>query len=408
MLSPISAFPQAPPNPHVNPDRLPFAVRLARLRFISLSLVIHTLIILFGGGVVLITTAVDTPDFVAGEGQLVTSPEPAMAAPPEASSSLQETPQFDAASAAPPNPSVAALTAEVVTPTFQMNAAPAAARLASELGRLPDGGKGINQKLAGLAAGGMKGGTARFFGMRSSMQTKGIGLAGTFYDPKQTRSRMPTNMSVTDFGSLISRFVNGGWKETVLNDYYRAPDTLFTTQIFIPNMPANEGPRAFEVEKEVQPSRWLVHYRGRISPPRDGEFRFVGAGDDYLVVRLNGKVVLDHGFAKATDWKPGQYYNYGWTGVPNGFARGDPFQASSSQYYDLEVLISEKPGGLVFFCLMLEDQAVQYSRDAKGNPILPVFRLADGPLPELAKGQTLPPFDPNAPIWKSQAVSATR
>jgi hypothetical protein len=169
-------------------------------------------------------------------------------------------------------------------------------------------------------------------------------------------------------------------------------------------MSANEGPKAFDVDKEVQPSRWLVHYRAKVSPPRDGNFRFVGAGDDYLVVRLNNKVVLDHGFAKATDWKPDNYYNYGWTGVPNGFARGDKFRAVAGQYYDLEILISERPGGLVFFCLMLEDQDMEYGKDGKGNPILPVFRLADGPMPELEKGQTLPPYDPNAPIWRSQPL----
>lgn len=72
------------------------------------------------------------------------------------------------------------------------------------------------------------------------------------------------------------------------------------------------------------------------------------------------------------------------------------------KYYNLEVLIRERPGGLVFFRLLLEDQDKEYAKDGKGNPILPVFRLADGPMPELAKGQALPPDEPNGPVWKSQ------
>ncbi len=394
-----------PPPPHLQrtgkrEQRPSLLARIAAMRFLSVSLFIHAIIVLFGGSVVLFTHVTETPDFVAGEGELVT-PGDADSPPPATPPNPQDTPAYQAPSPQVATPTVDAITSATALASYHVDSAPTLPN-PTKIGTLSSAGKGIESKLAGIGAGGgMKGGKA-FFGIHETKDNKGIGLTGSLYDGKQTRTRKPTNMDVNQFGALVSKFVREGWKESVLADYYKAPNTLTTTQIFIPNMPADEGPKAFEVDKEVQPSRWLVHYRAKVSPPHDGNYRFVGAGDDYLVVRLNNKVVLDHGFAQATDWKPEKYYNYGFTGVPNGFARGDKFHAVAGQYYDLEILISERPGGLVFFCLMMEDQDMEYSKDAKGNPILPVFRLADGPMPELEKGQTLPPYDPNAPIWKSQ------
>ena len=371
------------------------------MRFVSVSLFIHAFIVIFGGSIVLVHNALEAPDFTSGDGPLVNPGDTAQEVPKE-TPHPQDVPNFAPASPAISAPAVDSITTDSMFTNYQVNAKPMAMNSDAVATAIGNATKGIEGKIAGITGGGMRGGKG-FFGMRETKDSKGIGLTGNFYDAKQTRSRKSTNMDVNQFGTLVSKFVKEGWRESVLADYYKAPNPLTTTQIFIPNMPADEGPKAFEVDKEVQPRMWLVHYHGKISPPHDGNYRFVGAGDDYLVVRFNNKVVLDHGFSQATDWKPEKYYNYGFTGVPNGFARGDKVHAVAGQYYDIDILISERPGGLVFFCLMIEDQDMEYARDPKGNPILPVFRLADGPMPELEKGQTLPPYDPNAPIWKSQS-----
>ena len=133
----------------------------------------------------------------------------------------------------------------------------------------------------------------------------------------------------------------------------------------------------------------------------------MGGGDDVLIVRFGGKVVLDRcWYQQDQEWKAARNYDYGYTGIPNGFARGDAMRLKAGQFYDMEVLIGEQPGGLVFFSLLLEEEGVEYRRDGKGNPILPVFRLASGPLPELEKGQTLPPFDPVGPVWRAAPMKA--
>jgi hypothetical protein len=58
-------------------------------------------------------------------------------------------------------------------------------------------------------------------------------------------------------------------------------------------MEATEGPKAFDVAKDVQPRMWVVHYKGIVTPPESGTYHFVGGGDDTLFVKFDGKNVLD-------------------------------------------------------------------------------------------------------------------
>jgi hypothetical protein len=41
-----------------------------------------------------------------------------------------------------------------------------------------------------------------------------------------------------------------------------------------PDMMAGVAPKAFGVEKTVEPNHWLIHYKGRVSPPENGRYRF--------------------------------------------------------------------------------------------------------------------------------------
>jgi hypothetical protein len=109
-----------------------------------------------------------------------------------------------------------------------------------------------------------------------------------------------------DYHRIFREFVSEGWRESILNKYFRSPNRLYATQILIPNMAADEGPKAFDMQNEVQPSRWLVHYQGRVSPTADGTYRFVEAGGDVMVVRFNGKVVLDRCWNQSdAEWPDG-------------------------------------------------------------------------------------------------------
>ena len=180
---------------------------------------------------------------------------------------------------------------------------------------------------AGLAPGGLGGGgggtgggggaAINFFGVR----TGGAGLAGTFYDLKQTPSRQPTNMTPDMYGKILTEFAKSGFNAGLLARFYKADKPVYTTQIWIPNIPANLGPAAFGLASVVQPKMWCVHYRGQVTPPASFTFHFVGAGDDVMLVKFNGQLVLDRCWYIRTGWKPVANYNYAFSGILNGFAR---------------------------------------------------------------------------------------
>lgn len=128
----------------------------------------------------------------------------------------------------------------------------------------------------------------------------GSTLVGTFYDTKQTPGGRPTNMNMNQYREFLSRFVNKGWNESELNRFYKAPQQLYAAQFYIPRTPAKDAPKAYGCDDKVKPSQWLAIYRGKVRAPKSGTFRFVGLGDDYLVVRFNKQNVFDYGWESAS------------------------------------------------------------------------------------------------------------
>ncbi len=257
-------------------------------------------------------------------------------------------------------------------------------------------------------------------------------LVGTFYDLKQTDKKKPTNITNEETLQVINDFVKRGWKETALSrEYFQAPQKLYQTKIYIPMMQAEGAPAAFNCEKDVQPSRWVIVYRGTVTAPKAGKYRFVGAGDDVMIVRFNNKHVFDHGFASGTTGKhlsgwvealkgkgdgsyarelrdspmkiPISFYQYdttrNWNEAIGGLAVGPEFEVKAGASYPIEILLSEIPGGLFCAALMIEQVGETYQKASTGAPILPVFRLDFSP-PAVTTGDNAPPFDPDGKPWR--------
>lgn len=375
---------------------------MARARFLSLSLFVHVVLVIVAGSAVVFQITEPVPDFSSPEGVIAAAEDN----PEHPVETLTVQPQMPVETASPASQLlIDAVTVGSSVPTsFEINAG----QTMNLDGKIPgslSNIEGLGNKVAdAMSRAGRAGGSMSRFGVPEKTPNA---LAGTFYDLKQTRGKKPTGISPDEYHQVFRRFVSEKWRASILNDYFRAPQSLYASQIMIPNMSADEGPKAFGMEKEVQPSRWLVHYKGRVSPPADGTYRFVGAGDDVMVVRFNGKVVLDRCWHQHDEeWKAEKNYEYGWTKIPNGFARGDAIRVNAGTFYEIEVLIGEQPGGLVFACLLMEKEGEFYERDIRGNPILPVFRVAATAMPELQPGQTLPPHVANGPVWR--AASAAR
>jgi hypothetical protein len=125
----------------------------------------------------------------------------------------------------------------------------------------------------------------------SSKRTAGA-LIGILYDFKQDQKRQKLPIDRDAFEKAVAQFVESGYDEGLINKYYRVPRALYTTQLQIPTIDADSAPKAFGVEKTVEPQKWMVHYKGQISAPEDGEYRFLGDADDFVIVAINGKTVL--------------------------------------------------------------------------------------------------------------------
>jgi hypothetical protein len=224
-------------------------------------------------------------------------------------------------------------------------------------------------------------------------------LMGVLYDLKQTQDRKPTNVDPNTYSAVIDEFISKGWDESVLNRYYRFSKPLYTTQIFIPNMNANEGPKAFGAEKLVKPSRWVIHYKGQVSAPESGTYRFWGIADDVIAVAVNGKTVLvgqrrDMKMPK-TNWT--QSERDGAHAGDGELRPGDWMTFKEGEVFDLDVIIGERPGGIFNAFLMVEKQGGSYNTDRRGHLILPIFQIAPYNTPTTHDAE----FATGFPTWKS-------
>ena len=300
-----------------------------------------------------------------------------------------------------------AANAKVALP--QMPAMPALASTVTPAKMGGMGGVGFGTSAAGApGGGGGGGGPVPLFGLR----TKGKGLIGHLYDLKQDRSRKPTNMTTDKYATVLASFVRGGFNTGVLANYYEASVVLYSTQMFTPDIDANLAPKSFGVEAEVQPRMWAAVYKAKVTPPESGTYHFVGIGDDVLVVKFDGKIVLDHGYCRLTGSKAaGTSYDYqfdtsGTYHSPAGrHGVGSAMEVTAGDSYDMEILIGEQPGGESLFQLLLQKDGVNYQKDAAGNPILPVFRTADTKPPPPPTPNGYPPHLEDGPVWKAEPAS---
>ena len=238
-------------------------------------------------------------------------------------------------------------------------------------------------------------------GFGSSTQENG--LKGTLYDLKRTANGKPSGLkggaenqnAVIEALSLFFK----DWSRKTLKKYYRVKTSLYATNWYMPPVSASYAPIAFGVETpktrsyswDFQPSAWLVVYRGKVVAPKSGKFRFIGAGDDFIAVRFDKKMVLDAGYRMPTRWDKknprkawissfGDRENYRqeiasgkdkmrasyefikgvpgckiWDDEVGGLTAGTPFSVKKGGVYPIEIAVSEIPGGMGGFVLFIED-----------------------------------------------------
>ncbi len=274
-------------------------------------------------------------------------------------------------------------------------------------------------------------------------------LTGRFYDLKQPIAENARPLSKHTVVSFIKEFMDAGWDSSKLEQYYSPEVELAAPYFYLPRCKASYAPEAFDCnegdqKKHVRPLDWVVHYTGTVTAPESGTYRFVGMGDDTIVVRFNKRLVLESGWSIPTSnhmtlgttrayqqniTSPAlgrALYQYQstphWNSVLGGIASGTTFKVEKGKQYPIELLISEIPGNEFGFCLFIEKiegKAPNGQFSPAESPTLALFRTNDT-LPDLEEikdelkkngrnytvGNTLeiPPFANDSPIWVATAA----
>lgn len=232
-------------------------------------------------------------------------------------------------------------------------------------------------------------------------QTIGNDFVGTFYDFKRDRSGRPIPMSDYQFVDAMIRFNSSGWKPSSIARYYRSPKKLYATSFMMPPIKSSMAPTAFN-EGDTVGYAWMVHYKGQLVYHDDIRFRFWGHGDDILMVRVDGKIVLNANWEDNNrgtrliggNWvssatKNRQFY-YG-----NNLAwGGDWIELKAGEPLEMEVVVGEVPGGTFCSMLTVEVEGETYENNRQSRSIFPMFKtekptheMADAILEHLVEGE---------------------
>jgi len=292
-------------------------------------------------------------------------------------------------------------------------------------------------------------------------------LPGVFYDLKQTSDGMPTYLMGAQDGKqfnrlrtwlsvwnlpdtagsesvmvpFLKRFVLSNWPYRIdssgnlffreFSNFSRSPVTLYRSYFYQPFLSSDTAPKTFSNDTRVSDAGWVGIHAGYVVAPFTGTFRFVGCGDDALVVRFNSQLVLDYGcYALSIGKRLDDTWDYlgilGGTAARtdpqkrpvldnpvyskckleryftsmfnnHGLAKGVPIKVTKGRRYPIEILVSDIDNnqfGMALFIELLDSDGKPFNE----NPSrLPLFRTASE-LPGHSGG-SIPDFDEDSPVW---------
>jgi hypothetical protein len=216
-------------------------------------------------------------------------------------------------------------------------------------------------------------------------RTGGGGLEGKFYDLKQNRAKAPNSIAKY-FGSnpdILARLgymtktykslENSRFSESSMNGHYRAGSVTSFSHLVIPSETgADLAPKSFGVEKEVEPSAWVVVYEGRMSARSSGEYQFVGMFDDLLLVYVDDRLVLDASFISYSSLpqptKTGAHMRQGMPLIEGKWVK-------LTEGTKVRIVVAESPGGHMGGGLFIREKGKSY-RQAEDAVVLPPFTTA--------------------------------
>lgn len=303
--------------------------------------------------------------------------EPEEPPPPPENMELVETDLVDAFISDMPSPPIGEVTADVPTLNPPVQMTPATVKLAG----VPSRGSG----------GGGIGGGVRLEG----------DMVGMFVDLSRDAKGNSRLNGKNGFGSRdallhsdVRFMIEKNFGKEAFAPYNVVPQRVYLSHLALPYVSSLVGPKTYKVEKQVKDgSPWVAVYRGKLQPESNGVYRLAGFYDDVLVVRVNGKLVLEFAWTSRNNGanKPTSI-NSGWVQTDatvagkhkmRGFQNtpltySDWFELRANESVPIEILIGDNGGdgkgaGLTGGILLVEKRGETYAKADDGLPLLPLF-----------------------------------
>jgi hypothetical protein len=226
-------------------------------------------------------------------------------------------------------------------------------------------------------------GSGSFWGTTTQGTTSGF--EGTFYDFTRKQGGTPNVVDETVYGNIIRAFCKD-FKPPEAFPCYTSSTTLFNQHFFFPPISDTEAGKAFKTPSSTE-AFWIAHYHGSFTPDAPGEYRLVGFGDNVLIVRINGTLVLDasdQGFIKGSQDYVAPYRKLVGSAVLPGKDFGTPLYMGDSFLVELgasvhfDVIVGDE-GGIFCAGLFLAPKDPTFTFTSSGIAKLPLFSVGEMP-----------------------------
>ncbi|MCW1925066.1 hypothetical protein OKA05_21070 [Luteolibacter arcticus] len=210
----------------------------------------------------------------------------------------------------------------------------------------------------------------------------GVGLVGTFYDFKRDQKNKPTGVKFggegeAEYTSIVKGFIKRSrWAPPSKHKHFTAETHLRAKAFTYHLMPDTDAAKAFQCP-DSGPGMWVAHYTGRVRVTETGTYRFVGWGDNCMVIGFDSKVVFDSSFWHFTG-SPRELVGNGVPGHPTlPIYSGGWIELRKGQSIVVDVLIGDAGGVFTVGALMEKQGGAPLTRGPNGIPNLPIFMVAD-------------------------------
>lgn len=219
----------------------------------------------------------------------------------------------------------------------------------------------------------------------------------TVADPDNVKGKPIGYNGQPDFMERLKKCNAGNFTEKACSHVRILPKRVALSSLFIKPQSANNGPAAFGVANLMDPKGWLAYYSGEITATEKARYRFWGYFDDFMMIRINGKVVWEYtwpcadprGAGRCTGWKPtpeaAKLMNKYKSPQVNGWmAPGDWWEVKPGQKLKIEIACGEIPGGGTGGIICIEKEGEKYPM-LKGQPVFPIFSTRKLSLKEIER-----------------------